>query len=115
MPLVRVYYAPKMADQLNPQTLTAIRTAVAETLSGQAVPDDDEYVDPQTGLEVFYHQMSPLDHSTLDILLDIEAMPFPKRIANHQQMGDQIKQRMRHILYNEQVAVWLKLPLVTWS
>lgn len=114
MPMVRIYLTSEMFE--DDKLLAAIRPIVAEAL---ICPDFDGVIadlDPDADIEVFLHEIEPEDHANADIMLDIEAIAYPERVANRNQRAETIRSRIQSLLEPvETVAVWLKTVDASWA
>lgn len=113
MPLVRVYDDTGFQQDTLKVVEALLRSVIAEELScsdkgGELTPDD---------MEVFFLAQTP--QSSYHLLIDIEAVNFPSRLANQQERSGRIKDRVAQALESDvrgvNVAVWLKLLDATWS
>src|SRR4051794_22664988 len=114
MPLVHLRYAPDAvsSDALGAITV-ALKDLVAETLS----TDDPGGGLTPNAIEVFGEQADVVDDTPFDLIVDIEAVDYPGRIATKGERADAIRAGVEQLLAPSavRVGVWLKFVTAAWS
>lgn len=121
MPLVRIRYKPFLEPVRSTHdclvNLTGVwRAGIAEALS---CGDPGGHLNADE-IEIYLDPAMPGDENTPEVSVDIEAMYYPARKANHQQRADKIREMFLGwfvplMMPPPTIGVWLKLVNAAWS
>ncbi|MGV9851464.1 hypothetical protein ACWDWU_22235 [Streptomyces sp. NPDC003442] len=113
MPLVEVTYAPGVAESELRELGSALPHLVSKAVECPEEPYDGAL--KPGDVEIRFRRLSPLDHSGLDVVIEVKSKWFESRASNRQERVDKLHEDVRTTTGLHDFGIYLSLPSAAWS